>query len=524
MDSKISPLSKKLKKMGKVEALVVTLLLFVFAYASYAFAAHFSGKSVLFCVMAGLTIALSWVLYRYFGSRVKEPVSRIVFPAVLIISGLLSVFFFPAGSIPDEPYHFYHAYEYSSALAGEDPGVIRVEDVPSFTNGEFLSSSISNRGWEYAKGHAFDSGKDGNVSLSELRDVDPKALSDISLLSELPQVRMPAAFGILVAKSLGLNHVCLFYAGRLFSFLFSALLVAIAVAIAPLGKNILMVVSLFPMTLQLLGSYSYDSATIGFTFLTIAFALRLIKSEGLVKLTELIGFVVLASLMAPCKAVYFGAALIALLVPAKRFKSNRQCWLFRAFVFFVPILSVLIVRASSLAGAVGSDSTDGVSYYSLATILGDPLGSYVMLCRTVESLGAFWLVNVPGDSLGWFQQDTSFPDYVPMLFLLLLTLSSIRSKDDECTLSVSSRLLFVVLFLICSAGVVLSLWLTWTESNELLIQGVQGRYFIPLLPMLVIALRTEGIRASYKMGFPLVVCTSTLSMCGYAYIAAACAI
>lgn len=524
MDFKISSVSKKLKRLGKTEALVAALLFSVFAYASYTFAAHSSGKSIFLCAVAGFILILSSALYRFFGSKVKETVSRIIFPVVFVVSGLLSVFFFPAGSVPDELYHFYHAYEYSSALAGKDPTVVRVEDVPSFTYGEFLSSSIDNRGWEYAKNHAFDFSKDGNISLSELGDIDPKALSDVSLLSELPQVRIPASFGILTAKLLGLNHVWLFYAGRVFSFLFSALLIAIAVVITPVGKNIMMVVSLFPMTLQLLGSYSYDSATIGLTFLTIAFALRLIKGRGLAKPMELAGFVVLASLMAPCKAVYFGAALIALLIPAKRFESNRKCWLFRAFVFFAPIFSVLIVRASALSGAVSSDSSDGVSYYSLATILGDPLGSYVMLCRTVELLGTFWLVNIPGDSLGWFQQNTSFPDYVPMLFLLLLVLSSIRSKDDGQCLPISNRLFFAVLFLVCSVGVVLSLWLTWTESTDFFIQGVQGRYFIPLLPMLVLALRMEGISALYRMGFPLVACTSTLSMCGYAYIAATCAI
>ena len=524
MDFEVSSVSNKLKKPGRVEALVAALLFSVFAYALYAFEAHSSGKSVLLCVIAGLTLVLSWLLYRYFGPKIKEAVPRIVFPAVLVVSGLLSVFFFPAGSVPDEPYHFYHAYEYSSALVGEDSGIIRAEDIPLFTNGEFLSPSINNSGWEYTKSHVFDSKKNGSVSLSELGNIDPKALSDVSLLSELPQVRVPAAFGISVAKLLGLNHVCLFYAGRLFSFLFSALLIAIAVAIAPVGKNITMVVSLFPMTLQLLGSYSYDSATIGFTFLTIALALRLIKEGGSVKPAELVGFVVLAALMAPCKAVYFGAALIALLIPAKRFASNRECWLFRAFVFIVPILSVLIVRASSLAGAVDSDGSDEISFYSLTMILSDPLGSYVMLCRTIESLGTFWLINIPGDSLGWFQQDTSFPDYIPMLLLLLLALSSVRSKDDEQCFSIPARLFFVVLFLVCSSGVVLSLWLTWTESTELLIQGVQGRYFIPLLPMFVLALRTRGVRASYRMGFPLVACTSTMSICGYAYIAAACAI
>ena len=141
MDFKASSVSKKLKRIGKTEALVAALLFFIFAYASYTFAAHSSGKSIFLCAVAGFILILSSALYRFFGSKVKETASRIIFPVVFVVSGLLSVFFFPAGSVPDEPYHFYHAYEYSSALTGKDPTVVRVEDVPSFTYGEFLSSS-----------------------------------------------------------------------------------------------------------------------------------------------------------------------------------------------------------------------------------------------------------------------------------------------------------------------------------------------------------------------------------------------
>ena len=155
----------------------------------------------------------------------------------------------------------------------------------------------------------------------------------------------------------------------------------------------------------------------------------------------------------------------------------------------------------------------------MGLILSNPIDSAIFFARSIETLGSFWLFNMVGDSLGWFQGSTSFPDYVPVIFLALLALSMLKSKDDSDATSLATRLSFLAICSVGAFGAILSMWTGWTFASDTIIQGVQGRYFIPLLPMALIALRPNSIQVNVNTGFALVSLTSILTISGFAYIA-----
>lgn len=95
----------------------------------------------------------------------------------------------------------------------------------------------------------------------------------------------------------------MFFLGRLFNMLYAAILIILAVRLTPIGKNMFMAASLMPMTLHILGSYSYDGPIIGMAFLLTALLLRAMRGgEEKVSKGLCIGTVAVASILAPARS------------------------------------------------------------------------------------------------------------------------------------------------------------------------------------------------------------------------------
>ena len=53
-------------------------------------------------------------------------------------------------------------------------------------------------------------------------------------------------------------------------------------------------------------------------------------------------------------------------------------------------------------------------------------------------------------------------------------------------------------------GVILSMLVGWTFTSESVVQGVQGRYFLPLLPMAALAMRSKHMSIDIPLGMGFV--------------------
>lgn len=479
-----------------------------------------------------LFICAAYAALKFFIKReeYEDVITKRVFPCALVIFASLSVFFFPAGSIPDEPYHFYNSYAYCKSVISPGYDSIRAEDAPLFESGGMLSCEIKQSDWAYVQEHIFDCAESGEIPIDSLKGFDASKLPSFDLIADintvLPQQKIPSALGIGVGLILGLNHVWIFYLGRIFNMLFAALLIIAAVRIVPICRNAMMVAALFPMTLHLLGSYSYDAPIIGFGFLLTALVAKMFYGDGKITVNLIIAVLVTTFLIAPCKVVYTLIGFSALFGPSRRFGSKRQCATFKAILVIVSIIAILIPKLTFLV-ALGV-STPGQNargsevgtFWSLSDILSDPFGSWLLVWRTLECNGAFWLMNIPGDSLGWFQQNTSLPDFVSIFLLLIFGVACIQSTDDSCIAPVQLRVVMFVAVFIAAAGVILSMWLGWTFLEDIAIQGVQGRYFLPLIPMLAISFRSSLLTCRANLGYAVVISSTTMVAMSMMYIMA----
>lgn len=488
--------------VGAVVALLLLQGMYYFAASDSRCVVVLFSVQILFCV--GL-----YIWYTISTRRGSAKVEH-YFIVTLIFLGCSYLLFFPPGSVPDEGYHFRMSYLLSNNLgfinSPDGSMMMRGDDASFFTNQLLFNTNVSFDRWgALADNFSLFASSSSYVSVPTLYTYDFGA--------NPPQIKIVSAVGILIAKALNLGSIPLFYMGRLFNFAFFVVLVYFAVRLIPFGKKTMMVAALLPMTLHVAASYSYDAGIIALAFLLTSLCLRAIYGKGNISLKLCISIAVVLMLLAPCKVIYVLIALSLLLVPSKRFPSKGKAMAFKIGLLGCALLMILLTRFASLAQLSGvampGSTADGLShridetghFYTLSGILSDPINTVLIFLRTLDHVGSFYLTTLVGGSLGCFQANLIAPFYIVAPFIVIVVLSTFRSTDDKQVLPLSHRLLFSAIFGAGVVAVMTSMLLGWTFETETVIQGVQGRYFLPLLPLFLLALRTRKFWMESDMTF-----------------------
>lgn len=250
------------------------------------------------------------------------------------------------------------------------------------------------------------------------------------------------------------------------------------------------------MTLHLASSYSYDGGTIGLSFLFISLALRVLFAEGPVSRATFVGLALSAICLAPCKAVYVLELALIVVLPTRRFASRREAVAYKLIVLSCATIAVFVSKFATVATL--SEGTTvfmfpGESTFSIADLLADPLGAAALFFRTLVVSGDSYIISVVGANLGWLQSNLGTPYFIIGLYILGSLYAAQRSGDDALTLS--SRWKCVLLLVVCAVwfAVMLSMAVAWTPKSMETIQGVQGRYVLPVLPLLLLALLSRRV-------------------------------
>lgn len=348
------------------------------------------------------------------------------------------------------------------------------------------------------------------------------SLGSLDMGANQPQLRLPAALGIALGRLLNLGAYPVFYLGRLFNFAYFAALAYSAMRFMPFGRRILMAVCYLPMTLHVTASYSYDAGILGLSFLLTALCLKAVFGTGPMDRRLLISIACVAFFLAPCKVIYSLIACLALLIPSARFSSKRGAILFKAGIFFIMAISIGCTRLGSLFDMVGStgdkDSeeifvrgTEMGVLYTLADALSDPWAFARLMVNTLGVYGDSYVVTAVGGSLGWFQPSIAAPTSFVLAFYVLVLLALPPVRGESISLLLWQRLFFVLLAMTVWLLVMISMYLAHTFNTESCIQGVQGRYILPMLPLALLAFGGRSFVARRDLFKPLVLSFSVMN-------------
>lgn len=513
-------------KLGRAGALAIVLIGVTALFVVYFYLRVPSARLLMLGAVSVVILVASFLCYRVLGKSDAAFFAQRVFPVLLLVIASVFAVFSPAGAVPDEHYHFFRSYEYANVMTFQQEDVVRSEDLSLFQEqGGILDDSIDYAHWSRIEAGLLDGQVlPGETSLQDERGIFGQALDPLDISANGPQLKVPSALGIMLAKALGANAVLLFYFGRFANMLYAALLIIFAVRITPIGRNVFMATALLPITLQQIGSYSYDAATIGLAFLLTALLLSAICGEGTIRVRTLVGIAVVGCLLAPCKVIYAAILLLVFFIPKERFASNRVCILFKGGVLLLAFAMIAAFRMSSIGSLTQSNSggdsrgTEHGTFYSLGDVLSHPRNSFVIIMNTLFANGGFYLSSAVGGNPGYFQANLALPTFAWLGILIALLLSGVRSEDDGKVLSGRCRIVSICAAALACAGAILSMWLGWTFNTEPVILGVQGRYFLPVIPLLLVGMRGKVLSAAANTGFPVVAAMSSSDFLYLCYV------
>lgn len=479
-------------------ALVATLIVASIVYSLYLYAKADS-RMMLVVALATTLCASGFATLVLFDPNAlvrRHPVR--CFGAALAAVCVVFAFALTPFSMPDEHRHYFASYWMSDCLMGSasfvggEPYPMRACDY-EFSTGKDDISLIENESYHWVAEHATLFDTDGGIV--EYKD------RLFTLAGDPPQSRIGSVVGLTLGRLLNLGAVPTFYLGRLGAAAVFVLAAMWAVKVTPLGQRMLMGISLLPITVSLAASFSYDSGIISLSLLAFAYLMRAVYGSEQLGRRDVIATCVLAALLTPCKVVYAVVFGCALLVPSHRFKSARRAWAFRIGVVAVALGVFVLTRLTSVLALAGT--TDGGlsqrggevgRMYTLGVLLDDPIGAVLLFLRSFDVMGGTLWGHTFGSNLGSLQYELLAPSWVYGTFFVLVLAASVRSDDDDTPVPVSHAVFMAFLALCAMLAIWLSMCLGWTFVTENVIQGMQGRYFLPLLPLLFVSARCTSFR------------------------------
>ena len=411
-----------------------------------------------------------------------------VFVFTILCLGVIYNFTLTPYMTPDESYHIDMCYRHSNTLLGiESAGENKCFKREADTQLEFTSTpSLENYKNIY----------DGLFSV--VKD-DTLVEADATSTTEAPVIiYLPAVVGMTLARLLHLGTVPMLLLGRWFSLLGFTALTYFAMKKLPFGKITLFLLAVLPMNLQQCTSFSYDAVITGVSFLFICWCLSLTFAEKPLKGTDMLGLGILGIVLVYGKSgVYLPLALLIFMIPAQRFGGRRIRNICAVGLFLLPVLCFLnrntvavtyIATTTEATATVGSSMT---AAYTIGYFLSQPLELVRMLANTLSDKTAFYLESLVGQKMGWVEIEIS--EVISMLFWLLLILSALKPKEEPMYVRSGQKWWIAFVCAVCAGIILAGMLLTWTPYGNVSIEGVQGRYFIPFMPALMLLARNRRL-------------------------------
>ncbi len=435
--------------------------------------------------------------------------------AFLFTGGVLAVFYLfllPPLSVPDEEVHYKEAYYHLNRIMGKEQTENKVlMDLEDFNGMNQFETTPSLSAYDRVKEAIKEKGREkGGV---EVERFDTQA----------PVVTyLPGMAGIFLGKALGLNGVAVIYLGRICSILFYLFMMYWFIRLMPVGKGAAFIAAILPMTIQQCCSYSYDSVVIEIAFLYLAVLLGLIYKEKPIQKWQIVLYILFMVILSVSKGgTYMPLCLLTMLIPVSRFKDKKQKWIFVGIMaaiaigaFLTSTLSYVLYVAAPTAEQAADSYLEGKAY-GAAGLLREPLTFIFLAVRTLLQSGDGFLETMLGMQLGWLN---IFVSRIIIYGLLLLMILSVLKCEEENSMEVSlgQKISYAIVAMMSVAMVFVSMFMSWTPENSTEIPGIQGRYFLPLLPIMLMLFRSRNILAKTDKSRTYMFCAVCLQ-CGAIY-------
>ncbi|WP_242223954.1 DUF2142 domain-containing protein [Bacillus cereus group sp. BfR-BA-01380] len=413
------------------------------------------------------------------------------FIVVVGAMGIMFSFNNPLFEATDENFHFAKAYDISlgnllSTKQGDKVGVNlpeNIEDMPRPNQFETTYGLLApGERYDRAKSEAWDTYTFANKT---------KFVEQPTTAVYTPIPYIPQALGLFIAHILGLKAFTALMLGRIFNLIVYIALTVKAIKIIPRLKNTLAFLASFPLFVSLSASFSADAILMGLSYLFLAIMLQkmMCSENNTLRVKDFIIPTVLLMLIVLCKFTYWPLSFLIFTFWGRRLFHTKMQGIISFFMLAgIPglIMSFWNLFVMKFVGTINPNPKIN-PVEQLKFMLGHPVEAMKTFFGTFESGMSMWLNML--NEVGWV---THLMSGIVIISLVGLVMTAIFDyTGDKFKLRNFDYGIFILTSISIIGLVMLSLYLTWSEVGADAISGLQGRYFLPILPIILFILNEK---------------------------------
>lgn len=452
----------------------------------------------LFIIISVIAISLIMVLMFIFDIKYEQ-----IFALIALLLGIVFMFIITPYSVPDEYVHYGNANQFASKIEYGDKDKI---DAIYFIDDTFI---VQDNSKEFYKTFA----EKWNKPLTST-DVLAELRVDIDDQYTIPYI--PQALGLILGRELKLPMIQTLYLGRFFNLLFYCACLYFSIKITPVHKTLFGIIGTLPIFLQQCSSYSYDCFSNSLSFLIVAFLFKWMCENEKVKIVDYLIVLFIMAIIAPFKYIYGLLSVLFILVPYDRYPNKISKWILTLGLctpMLIQLVPILLPRIITVFGGifVSKVSADTIDYTGIDAI--QTMRTYdldYISSHFVETI-KFIIISIRYSLKTWYYG--SIGRYLSGLCITLplrlthvvsIVLVAASLLKQKFTYSLKAKALMISISVLMGLFTIGGMLIYWTVIGAPFIQGVQGRYFSSLLPLVFAFFANSKVFISEKFEKPLI--------------------
>lgn len=429
----------------------------------------------------------------------KSVKPEILFLSIAIPMGLIFLSFLNVNIVHDGWTHLTNVYKYSNIITGmggqDENGIVYL------TEGEIeLFDDMDNFYVLLEK-----MGERESKSAEKVPFLIPRYTSADSILEYLPHV-----IGISIGRILRLSPMMSVMLSKMMGFLFYILLCTLAIKTSPILKRGFAVAAVLPMNLYQATGITYDAVITPVAFLITALILKARQQQ--LSRKEWIGVFILSAIMGSSKGgIYIPILLLLAFVPSAHMggikKKIRNCfvsWLIAGGSLLLTYRNVFhdfffsYEETKVVQDIVTGEETIIVPMYNIGYVFTNPFGFLKLLIKTLFERLDYYIGSMIGNRMAWTDYETYW--FIIIGFIVMLALAIAWEESENGLMPSLRERAAAGGLLLCELVGFHALMLVETKVGAAIISGVQGRYLLPFIPLVMFCLYSKSRVRSERAG------------------------
>ncbi len=420
-----------------------------------------------------------------------------IFVVTAIVLGVVYLFLSPLFTGSDEHNHYYRIYEISDGTLVTPTDKVVGSQLPQSLSETFTKASGHNTTVKYENIRDMLNIELNRSNKTEYGDLWTNSYNNTALYS--PVQYFPQVIGFSVAKLFDFGPYLIGMFGRAFNLIFYVVLGYFSLKLIPKAKMFYLLILLSPNMLQCATTLSADAFTNIIFLLLIALLFKICYSKDKIDKRKELLLLILCIIISLCKIVYLPIVFLILLINSDKFKKGNKG---------KTIFSILTILLSVIAGLLWMSYTDGVfdiaydkTEFQKDFIFNNMLNYVVVFVRTFANYIIKYIECLfVGTTM--YHSQLNMPAFISFFYIILVALALLKDNVKN-KLNVSKRVIIafvgIIIVGLISTAIYIQCTAQYYSVGNSTIEGIQGRYFIPIIMLIPFVFQFKNIKLNNKI-------------------------